>query len=131
MAVVDTTNQVTVDTSKDNVVIMKLLETVPGGRTLDVSRPGISALTVLQAGHVIIRETATGEFKALGLSSGSYETLPASHTYAGILTNSVLVSKPHAAIMTRGTVNESADLVPYAIPAAAKTALKVIQFTTE
>lgn len=130
MAVVDTTTTVNVDTSKDNVVIQKLLEDVPGGRTLATDQTGISALSVLKAGHVIIKETATGEYKALGVSGDSYESLPADHTYAGILTNTVLVSKPHAAIMVRGTVNESVDLVPYPIPAAAKTALSLIRFIT-
>lgn len=131
MAVVDTTSQETVDTSKDNVTIVKVLETVPGGRTLDVSRTGLNALTVLKAGHIIIKETATGEFKALGVSGGNYEALPAGHEYAGILCASVLTSKPHAAVLVRGTVNESSDLVPYAIPAGAKTALSLIRFTTD
>lgn len=131
MAVVDITTQETVDTSKDNVVIVKVLETVPGGRTLDVSGAGLADLTVLKAGHIIIRETATGEHKALNVSDGSYVALPGGHTYAGILSASILKSKPHAAIMVRGTVNESEDLVPYPIPAAAKEALVLINFTTE
>jgi hypothetical protein len=99
-----------VDTSKDNVVIDKILETVRGGATLDVT--GFADATI-QAGHVIIKEN--GEFKPQPID-GTKEALA-----VGILTVSIETAKPEAAIMTRGTVNEGA--LKYPINAATKTAL--------
>jgi len=128
MAIVDLTKSSNVDTSLDGVVIQKMIEDIPGGRSLDVS--GISE-DVVKAGHVIIEETATGELKALGVSSGSYVSLPSGHTYKGILYVSILKAKPLASIMFRGTVNEKAAVdaakLP-AYPAGAKTALSLIRF---
>lgn len=104
----------TVDTSKDNVVIDKNLETLRGGRTLDVEG---FADEKIQAGHVIIQEDATGEFKPLPVNG----VVPADHTPRGILTVSILASKPEAAIMLRGTVNEAH--LKYPITSTVKTAL--------
>lgn len=111
-----------VDTTNDSVVIVNHLEGVPGGRTLDVTGFGDDEIS---AGHVIIKETATGNYKPLPVSG----TLPGSHTYAGILVASIKTSKPMAAIMVRGTVNEA--YVKYAVPTAAKTALALIRFINE
>jgi hypothetical protein len=99
-----------VDASKDNVIIAKIIETVPGGRTLDVT--GFPDATI-QAGHVIIKED--GAYKPQPVD-GSKDALA-----VGVLINSIEAAKPEAAIMTRGTVNQ----VPlkYAINAATKTAL--------
>jgi hypothetical protein len=61
--------------------------------------------------------------------AGAYGALPASHTYAGILINTILTAKPFAGIMVRGTVNPAA--APYSmtsILAAVKTALPLIDF---
>ena len=104
----------TVDTSKDNVVIDKNLETLRGGRTLDVE--GFADSTI-QAGHVILKEDATGEYKPLPVNG----TVPADHTPVGILTVSILSSKPEGAIMLRGTVNEAH--LKYPISSTVKTAL--------
>lgn len=46
-----------IDFSNDSIVIMKNLETVPGGRTLDVT--GFTP-TVIKAGHVIIEKDSDG-----------------------------------------------------------------------
>ena len=104
----------TVDTSKDNVVIDKNLETLRGGRTLDVE--GFADDTI-QAGHVVVKEDATGDYKPLPVNG----TVPVDHTPVGILTVSILKSKPEAAIMLRGTVNEVH--LKYPISSAVKTAL--------
>lgn len=122
MATANLTSKDSIDSTNDSVVIVKNLETIAGGRTLDVTG---FADTEISAGHVIIKETATGEFKPLPTSG----TLPGSHTYAGILVASILTSKPMAAIMVRGTVNEA--YAKYAIPAGAKTALSLIRFISE
>lgn len=128
MPTADLSRTSSVDTSGDSVVIQKLLETIPGGRTLDVT--GVTE-EVLKAGRVIIEETATGNLKPLAISSGSYASLPASHTYKGILYATVLTAKPLASIMVRGTVNEEAAKNVHelpSVPAGAKEALSLIRF---
>jgi len=130
MAIIDLGKSATVDTSKDCVVIQKFFEDVPGGRSLDTAALP-AADTVVLAGHVIIQETATKEFKALGTSAGSYVSLPASHTYAGILRATVKKSEPLASIMVRGTVNVTAAVSAQGLPsypAGAITALTLIRF---
>tara|TARA_R110002020_G_scaffold318905_7_gene534543 strand:- start:3269 stop:3634 length:366 start_codon:yes stop_codon:yes gene_type:complete len=111
MATKDLINaRIKVDSSKDNVIIDKVIETIRGGRTLDIT--GFPD-KVIQAGHVIILED--GEFKPQPVD-GSKATLA-----VGVLTVSILAEDQLASIMTRGTVNE----VPlkYPITAATKTAL--------
>ena len=122
MATANLSSKESVDTTNDTVVIAKNLETVAGGRTLDVTGFGD---TEISAGHVIIKETATGEYKPLPVTG----TLPGGHTYAGILVASIKTDKALAAIMVRGTVNEA--YAKYAIPAGAKTALSLINFISE
>lgn len=57
-----------VDTSKDNIVIVDNIESLNGGRTLDVTG---FAPQVIKAGHVIIRETSTGIYKPMPVTEGS------------------------------------------------------------
>jgi len=65
----------------------------------------------------------------VGTTAGAYGALPAGHTYAGILINSVLTAKPFAGIMVRGTVNPAAAPAPMtAILTAVKAALPLIDF---
>jgi hypothetical protein len=115
----------------DEIVIVNLIEDIPGGKTLDVT--GVTA-EVIKAGHIIIEETATGDHKPLALSGSDYAALPGGHTYKGVLVASILTSKPMASIMVRGTVNEEAAVeqagLP-SVPAGAKTALPLIRFTKE
>lgn len=99
-----------------------------GGTGFAVAVTSIKAAdaeTVLRSGHVIIKETATGEYKPMPIVGGSqYAALPGGHTYAGILISSILASKPFAGILVRGTVNPSAVYIPYtAILTALKAAL--------
>lgn len=103
----------TVDTSKDNVIIDKIIETVRGGRTLDVTG---FAPTYIQAGHVILKNAA-GEYVPQPVDG----SLPVGSEAVGILTVSVLASKPQASIMSRGTVNEVQ--LAYPINQATKDAL--------
>ena len=61
-----------------------------------------------------------------------YASLPADHTYAGILVASIPTSRPFAGIMVRGTVNVNAcpfDMTD--ILSAVKTALPLIVFTSD
>lgn len=75
------------------------------------------------SGFAIVVATVSDE------PSNTYATLPASHTYKGILVSSVLKSKPFASVMVRGTVNKVAS--PYAVPGAAEIALPLIRFTQD
>jgi len=62
-------------TGNDNVVIVQVMSTIRGGRSLDVTG---FAPEIIQAGHVIIRETATDEYKPMPVTgSGAIQTLGA------------------------------------------------------
>ena len=115
-------------TGNDNVVIVDVFQTIRGGRTLDVTG---FAPEAINAGHVIIQETATKEYKPMPVNTGAtaYGTLPAGHTYAGILIQSILKKRPMAGILVRGTVNPAAAPYPMStILSAVKTALPLIDF---
>ncbi|MBS3993121.1 MAG: hypothetical protein KGZ87_05345 [Bacteroidetes bacterium] len=118
----------TVDTSNDSIVVIQNLETIPGGKTLDVAAVAAD-VNVIKAGHIIIEETSSGNLKPMPVSGADYAALPASHTYKGVLVSSILKTKPFAAILVRGTVNKVAS--PYAVPAGAITALPLIRFTKD
>lgn len=119
-----------IDTSNDSVIIVHTFETIPGGRTLDVTNVTGEVLT---AGHVIIEETSSGNLKPLGVTDGNYDSLPGGHTYKGVLNASILVAQPTASIMVRGTVNEEAfkNSTGLTTPSGAKTALTLIRFTKD
>ncbi|NQY30350.1 MAG: hypothetical protein HRT69_12865 [Flavobacteriaceae bacterium] len=74
--------QTTIDTSNDSIVIIDALEVIAGGRTLDVT--GVTE-EVLNAGHIIIKETSSGNLKPQAVSGSTYSTLPAGHIYEGVL----------------------------------------------
>lgn len=201
-------------TGKDNIVIVDNFQSIRGGRTLDVED---FTPDVINAGHVIIKDESTGEYKPMPLvsdgaidglgaitggsnyvdatytkvpltgGSGSgaeatvsvedgavkkviitkagsgyvvsdelsasnaklggagsgfkvvvagipanktvYGSLPAAHSYAGILIASISKKKPFAGIMVRGTVNHAAAPYPMtSILAAVKAALPLIIF---
>ena len=133
MAVADLTNNDNQKTStgKETVVIRDKFEEIRGGRTLDVTG---YPLDVITAGHVIIKETATGEFKPFPLSTDgtAYATLPADHEIAGILISTIRTDKPFAGILIRGSVNPNA--APFSMTAildAVKAALPLITFLAD
>lgn len=118
-----------VDTSNDSIVIRLNTFTLEGGRVLDVTG---FAPNVIKAGHIVIRETATGVYKPMPVSGANFASLPADHAYAGIVVASVdkVTQGGGVAIMTQGAVNTKA--MPYsmtAIEADVKTALNQIYFT--
>jgi hypothetical protein len=129
MAVADLTNEPQkIITGNDNIVIVDNFQSIRGGRTLDVT--GFTP-DVINAGHVIIKETSTGEYKPMPLNGANdaYAALPTGHTYAGILIASIPAKKPFAGILVRGTVNPAAAPYPMSgILAAVKTALPLIDF---
>lgn len=117
-----------VNTSNDNIVIVDNLQTIRGGRTLDVTGYKKS---VINAGHVIIKETASGVYKPMPLTSDgtAYAALPVGHEYAGILVGTIRTNRPFAAILVRGTVNHAAAPFSMAtILQAVKAALPLIDF---
>jgi hypothetical protein len=133
MAVADLTNEPQdVIIGNDNIVIVDILQSIRGGRTLDTT--GFKP-EVIQAGHVIIQATTGNkDYKPMPVDTTNpenpvYAALPANHTYAGILIASILTKKPFAGILVRGTVNPATAPYPMSgILAAVKTALPLIDF---
>lgn len=109
---------VNVDNSLDSIVIINNIFCIPGGKSLDTTG---YALDVLKAGHIIIKETATGNYKPMPLASGNtaYDVLPTGHTYVGVLVASILTKRPFAGVMIEGYVNENASPYPVATIKAA------------
>lgn len=105
----------------DDIVIVNALGDIPGGRTLDVT--GFTG--VIKAGHIIIKSN-TGVHKPMPVSGTSYDSLPANHSYVGVLKATIPVSDPRAAIVTMGQINQAA--CPYEVTSDMKTALKHIEF---
>lgn len=110
-----------VDTTLDNVIIVKVHDTLPGGRTLDVT--GFPDAEI-RAGHVIFRHNDTGEYVPQPVDGSIPKDGDATTDAAciGVLTVSIAAASPEAAIMTRGVVNENAGLA-YPINAATKAVL--------
>ena len=129
MAVTNLANDpIQVDTTLDSITIRQWVSGIIGGVSLDVT--GYTEPTI-KAGHVIIKATATGDFKPMPLNEGktAYADLPEGHTIEGVVMQSVLTSKASVGVMTRGEVNEATS--PYAVTAAIKEALPLIIFTKD
>lgn len=130
MATLNLTSESSVDTSKDSIVIRLNTFTLEGGRVLDVTG---FAPDVIKAGHIIIQDTTSGEYKPNPISGTAFSALPEGSRYAGIVVASVdkVTQGGGVAIMTQGSVNTKA--MPYtmttAIEGALKTALNQIYFT--
>lgn len=121
--------QMRVDTSLDNVTIIRCLELVVGGRVLDTSS---FKGEVIKAGHIIIRDkNNTKEYKPMPVNAQgkAYESLPSNHEVVGVAYCSILASKPLASIMVRGTVNKATS--PYPLTEELEQALPLIRFTQE
>jgi hypothetical protein len=120
----------TIDTSKDSIIIVDNFRSKRGGATLDTT--GFTD-TQISAGHIIIQETSTGNYKPMPVSSGNYAALPTGHTYAGILIATISTAKPFAGIMFGGTVNPvPCTYVPSsAVQTAVQTALPNIVFKAD
>lgn len=115
-----------IETGNESIVIVNHVDGIRGGKTLDVT--GVTE-DVIKVGHIIIKEDATGIHKPMPVSGTSYDSLPEGHSYVGVLEASILKSKPFAAILIDGTVNDAAS--PYAVTSAMKTALKKILFVAD
>lgn len=115
----------------NSVLIKKFIKGIEGGRTLDVS--GVTE-DVIPASTVIASVTSEGvkTYFPLPVETDSeteevvYRALEAGEAYEGLLQNNILKTKPAAAIMTWGIVNEA--VLPYAVPSAFKVALPHIDY---
>ena len=117
---------INIDDGLESIVIVNCLGDIPGGRALDVT--GVASGTkVIKAGHILIKSSA-GVVKPMPLNGGgtAYGSLPASHSYFGVLKATISVENPQAAIMTMGQVNQAA--CPFEVTSDMKTALKDIQW---
>lgn len=113
----------------DSVVVRTITSTLEGGRVLDMT--GFEG-NVVEAGHVIIKNTLEGTYKPMPVSGGAYSSLPGGYEYVGILISSVTKADPFAAILNAGQVCEPA--MPYAlgaIKASFKQAVPTIVFFAE
>lgn len=109
----------------DSIVIVNDLGDIPGGRTIDTSRLA-EDVTVIKSGHILVKEDASGNVAALGVSAGNYETLPEGYSYLGVLKATVLKKDPRGAILTIGQVNAAAS--PYPVTEEIRKGLPMIQF---
>ncbi len=110
----------------ESIVIVNALGDIPGGRTLDVT--GLPDSTkVIKAGHIIIADSK-GTAKPMPVNAGgtAYGSLPASHSYLGVLKATISVKDPRAAIVTMGQINQAA--CPFPVTSAMKSALPNIQW---
>lgn len=126
MPTIDLATKTNIDTTNDSIVIVKVIEGIPGGRTLDVT--GWPHKTI-PAGHPIIKDD-DGEYKPLALNTEgtAIDATKAAKT-VGVLTRTIAVAMPLAPVMVRGTVNENAAV--FTIPSGVKTALSLIRFTSD
>jgi hypothetical protein len=121
-------DELVIDTGLDSIVIIKCLETIPGGRSLNVTD---FTPNVIQKGHIVIKNNSNDEYKPMPITSAGdeYDSLPANHTIVGVLNASILTRKPMAAIMVRGSVNMAAS--PYPVTSGIISALPLIRFTKD
>lgn len=118
-------DELEVHMGNDDIVIVRCLADIPGGRTLDVS--GLpDDMEVIKAGHIIIKDSENWKPLPLNQAKTGYASLPANHTYVGVLKASVLKKDPRAAIMTQGQINAAAS--PYEVTSTIKNALPRIEF---
>jgi hypothetical protein len=115
--------------------------------TIEVEDGAVTSVTITKdgKGYAVEDELSASAAKVGGTGSGfkvpvktvstvkdEYASLPADHTYAGILIASIPTNRAFAGIMVRGTVNHRAAPFDMAtILAAVKTALPLINFTED
>lgn len=110
-------------TGNDSVVIRQFNGGVTGGRSLDMT--GFTE-PVVKAGHVVIKvldeDGVNYTYKPMPVANGAYDSLPASHEYAGVVVASKPTTEPMVGIMDDGRVNDEA--MPYPLSSEMRSALK-------
>lgn len=119
-AIADLTNEEKVILSgEDSIVIRRLISSVIGGRTLDMT--GFPD-EYIKAGHPVIYEKSTDTWKPFPVSNGAFSTLPAGSEYKGVVIATKPAKRPFVGIMYAGEVND--EVMPYKLTDAMRTALK-------
>lgn len=116
----------TYDSGKESVIIRNYVNGIMGGVILDVT--GFSG-EFIKCGHIIIRDTNSGEYKPMPVTDEAYAPLPENHEYVGVCMTTAPVDTPHVGVMTAGEANDKA--VPYPvdkIKAALKTDVPTLQW---
>ena len=117
------------DNTKEAVVILKILDTIQGGVTLDTA--GFTE-DYVQKGHVLIKVNATGVIKPLPVTGGAFVALPADHSYYGICLTTQPVTEPFVGVLIQGAVNYKAmPFTATTILPAMSTALVNINFRSD
>lgn len=97
----------------DSIVIRNYISGIIGGCTLDMK--GFKQ-SVIKAGHIVIKDTASGNYKPMPVSDGgvgnTYDSLPGSHEYAGVVVCSKPADEPFVGVMYAGEVNDIASPYP-------------------
>lgn len=110
----------------DPIVIRHFGDGIKGGKVLDVTGYGEE---FIRAGHVVIKETATGVYKPMPVSADAYASLPAGHEYVGVVVANKETAEPFVGIMTDGEVNDVASPYPLdSILSDFKAAVPTIRF---
>lgn len=99
----------TIAHATDSIVIVDVVDTLRGGRTIDTSK---IKSNIVRAGHIIIKESATGNIQALATSEGQYVALPKGHEYIGFLVSSITTTNPQGSVLIHGTINHKASPYP-------------------
>lgn len=105
----------------EDVVIVKYIDGIRGGRSLDVAD---FSPEVIRSGHLIIKKDDEELYKPLQpkADESGYEDKPAGYSFVGVVVGSVHKTRPMVGILTQGTVNPEA--CPYPMSAELITTLK-------
>lgn len=114
------------DTGNDTIAVPLVLETLVGGCTLDIDG---FAPDVIKAGHVVIKDNTSENHKPMPVSGDAYATMPAGHSYVGVVISSVRTKKPFVGVSLRGSANKVA--APYTVTKAIEDGLPRINFFKE
>lgn len=117
----------TFDSGKESVIIRNYVNGIMGGVVLDMT--GFSGGEFIQCGHIIIRDTKSGEYKPMPVKGRDYGSLPKNHEYVGVCMTTAPADTPHVGVMTAGEANDKA--VPYpvdTIKADLKTDVPTLQW---
>lgn len=131
MAYVTVTESEGLFTGNDGIVIVSAHDEITGGVVLDTTGWN---LDYIPAGHPIIQDQVSGDYKPFPLASGdeALGTLPASHQYVGVLRASILKKKPFGSVVYHGTVNPKAmKFDPSSILSALKSACPHLYFASD
>lgn len=123
MSVVDVGTKAAFGFGNDPVVIRHYTAGIKGGKVLNVDN---YKQEFIRAGHVIIKNTTTGEYLPMPVNEAgdAYESLPENCVYVGVAVSTVPTAEPFVAIMYAGEVNDEAS--PYAVDSIKDAIVKAV-----